>query len=46
MIRIVREESLRDELIEKGRERRKLFSWDHTAEKLWDSVQQVLDTHA
>jgi glycosyltransferase involved in cell wall biosynthesis len=46
MIRIVREESLRDELIERGRERRKLFSWDHTAEKLWDSVQHVLDTHA
>ncbi len=46
MIRIVREEGLRDELIEKGRERRKLFSWDHTAEKLWDSIQQVLDANA
>ncbi len=46
MIRIVREEGMRNELIERGRERRKLFSWDHTAEKLWDSVQQVLDKHA
>jgi len=46
MIRIVREEGLRDELIERGRNRRVLFSWDHTAEKLWDSVQQVLDSHA
>jgi len=46
MIRIVREEGLRKELIEKGRERRKLFSWNHTAEKLWDSVQQVMDRHA
>lgn len=46
MIRIVREEGLRDALIEKGRKRRKLFSWGHTAEKLWDSMQIVLDTHA
>jgi glycosyltransferase involved in cell wall biosynthesis len=46
MIRIVREEGMRNDLIERGRERRKLFSWDHTAEKLWDSVQQVLDKHA
>jgi len=46
MIRVVREAGLRDDLIKRGRERRKLFSWDHTAEKLWDSVQQVLDTHA
>lgn len=46
MIRIVREEGLREELIKKGRERRELFSWDHTSEKLWESVQQVLDAHA
>jgi glycosyltransferase involved in cell wall biosynthesis len=46
MIRIVHEEGLREALVEKGRERRELFSWDHTAGKLWDSVQQVLDTHA
>jgi glycosyltransferase involved in cell wall biosynthesis len=46
MIRIVREKGLRDELIEKGRKRRELFSWDHTAEKLWDSVLQVLNTNA
>jgi glycosyltransferase involved in cell wall biosynthesis len=46
MIRVVREEGLRDALIEKGRKRRVLFSWDHTAEKLWESVQQVLDEHA
>ncbi len=46
MIRMVREKGLREELIEKGRKRRKLFSWDHTAEKLWNSVQQVLDANA
>jgi hypothetical protein len=43
---MVREKGLREELIEKGRERRTHFSWDHTAEKLWDSVQQVLDANA
>jgi len=46
MIRMIREKGLREDLIEKGRARRKHFSWDHTAEKLWDSVQQVLDEHA
>jgi glycosyltransferase involved in cell wall biosynthesis len=46
MIRLVREEGLRQELIEKGRSRRDLFSWDHTAEKLWNSVEQVLNRHA
>lgn len=46
MIRMVREKGLRETLIEKGRVRRTAFSWDHTAEKLWDSVQRVLDDHA
>ncbi|MCK5066968.1 MAG: glycosyltransferase family 4 protein [Bacteroidales bacterium] len=46
MIRMVREKGLREELIKKGRVRRKHFSWDHTAEKLWNSVQQVLDANA
>ncbi len=46
MIRIVREQGLREVLIEKGRKRRELFSWDHTSEKLWDSVLQVLDANA
>ena len=46
MIRMVREKGLRDQLIEKGRNRRELFSWDHTAQKLWESVQHVLNTHA
>lgn len=46
MIRIVREEGLREELIEKGRKRRELFSWDHTALKLWGSIQQVLEADA
>lgn len=46
MIRMVREKGLREELIEKGRIRRELFSWDHTAAKLWESVQRVLEENA
>ena len=46
MIRMVREKGLREELIGKGRKRRELFSWDHTAEKLWESVSKVLGSDA
>lgn len=46
MIRIVREKGLRQELIEKGKKRRELFSWDHTAIKLWNSIEQVLNSDA
>ena len=46
MIRIVRETGLREELIEKGRKRRELFSWDYTAEKLWHSIEKVLAENA
>lgn len=34
--------ALRKKLIERGRERRKLFSWDHTAEKLWQSIEKTM----
>ncbi|PWH84975.1 glycosyltransferase family 4 protein [Brumimicrobium oceani] len=33
---------LRDDLIEKGRERAKDFSWDYTARDLWKSVLKVI----
>jgi len=46
MIRIVKEQGLREELIKKGRIRREHFSWEHTATKLWDSIQHVLDSDA
>ncbi|MEN8155873.1 MAG: glycosyltransferase family 1 protein [Bacteroidota bacterium] len=46
MIRVVREKGLREELVEKGRRRRELFSWDDTARILWSSVLQVLDRDA
>ncbi len=32
---------LRNQLIEKGRQRRKLFSWDITAEKLWECIMKA-----
>jgi len=46
MIRVVREKGLREELIEKGRKRREMFSWDHTATMLWNSVSTVLESDA
>lgn len=46
MIRIVREGGLRRTMIERGRERRKQYSWDHTAEMLWSSIRQVLENNA
>ena len=46
MIRIVREEGLREVLIVTGRKRRELLSLDHTAQKLWDSIQHVLESDA
>jgi len=39
MIEIVKNDRLRISLIEKGREQRKLFSWDKTAEKLWNVIE-------
>ena len=46
MIRMVKEKGLRQKLIEKGRSRREMFSWDHTAERLWNSVNMVLEENA
>ncbi len=46
MVRIWKEEGLREELIEKGRKRRELFSWDQTAQTLWNAIAEVLNEHA
>lgn len=46
MVRIVKESGLRQRLIEKGRLRREMFSWDHTAERLWSTIERVLEEHA
>jgi len=37
------DDGLRQRLIEKGRERRKLFSWDKTAKNLWDSIEKTMN---
>jgi glycosyltransferase involved in cell wall biosynthesis len=43
MIRIVKEEGLRDALIKKGRQRRERYSWDNTANELWKTIERVLE---
>ncbi|MCD4794469.1 MAG: glycosyltransferase family 4 protein [Bacteroidales bacterium] len=40
MIKITEDESFRLALIEKGRIRKELFSWDKTADKLWDVIER------
>lgn len=42
MKRIETEEQLRSKLIEKGHQKKLDFSWDDTAEKLWESINRIL----
>ncbi len=42
--KIDKDENLRAELIEKGKERRMLFNWDITADNLWKSIEKVLES--
>ena len=46
MVRIVKEKGLREELIARGKKRRKLYSWDNTANELWKTIERVLHKHA
>lgn len=46
MSRIVKEEGLREELIERGKERKKRFSWDNTAKEFWKTIDKVLAENA
>ena len=41
---LVRDKHLQQEMISKGLERAKLFSWDHTAEKVWNVLLHVSKT--
>jgi glycosyltransferase involved in cell wall biosynthesis len=41
MTRIYKEDALREQLIRKGRERVQHFSWDATADKLWQSIEKL-----
>lgn len=40
--KMANDETLRSSLIEKGRERRKMFSWQKTSERLWCSMQKLM----
>lgn len=42
MLKISKDESLRNKLIENGRKQRENFSWDKTAEKLWGSIEKTM----
>lgn len=42
MMKIAQDEALRTSLIEKGRLRRQQFTWDKTAQLLWESVEKAL----
>lgn len=41
MMLVYKDESLRKQLIEKGKERLALFSWDQTAKKMWQCIIQT-----
>ena len=42
MIKITEDENLRNQLIDKGNIRKELYSWDKTADKLWDVIEKSL----
>ncbi|MCK6649535.1 MAG: glycosyltransferase family 4 protein, partial [Bacteroidia bacterium] len=42
MIYICKDEDMRTDLIKKGRERRKEFSWDRSANLLWESIEKTI----
>ena len=41
MMLIYKDEKLRQQLIEKGKEKIKKYSWDKTADSLWESIEKV-----
>ncbi len=43
LLQITKDKKLRSELIQKGRIQRKKFSWENTAEKLWESMMACLE---
>ena len=44
MLKMSTQPQLRRSLIEKGKERRKAFSWQQTADKLWLSIEKVINS--
>jgi glycosyltransferase involved in cell wall biosynthesis len=43
MKRIFKDEKLRSELIEKGRERAAVYSWNRTAELMWSAIEKAVN---
>ncbi len=43
MLQLANNEETRNKLIEKGRVQIQKFSWEHTASKLWDSIEKTLE---
>ena len=43
MTKLATNETLRQELIQKGRQQRTRFSWDLTAQRLWDCVMKAIE---
>jgi glycosyltransferase involved in cell wall biosynthesis len=41
MMRLYKDENLRKDLIERGRQREKEYSWERTADLLWQSIQRA-----
>jgi len=44
--RITDDVSLREELVMKGRQQREKFSWNKTADRLWDSMMKTMENNA
>ena len=44
MMKMSTQPQLRSSLIEKGKERKKAFSWQLTADKLWLSIEKIINT--
>jgi hypothetical protein len=42
MIKVWQDENLRNDLIQKGIARKQEFSWEKSADLLWDSIQKVV----
>ena len=42
MLKIYKDQALRNKLIENGRKQREKFSWDKTAEKLWNCIEKTI----
>lgn len=42
LVAVAKDEKLRAALVKKGRERRKIFSWQKTSERLWSSIEKAV----